>query len=168
VTRRELAAYHEAGHFVLAHVLGLEVGQVSITTDLENQKGGYKELFLTPVPVPAFIEQPDGSFRVNKTGMRSRPALMAQYRKQAIMLYGGVQAALRALGHAPWDGTSSALDGLHGDTARIDQKWIGKRAMDAFHLVAEHWAKIEALAVALRRSETLNRQEALSAVRRRR
>ena len=55
----EEAAYHEAGHVVVAYQLGHQVETVSIVRDLE--KGGYCNPF-----VPAYVETNNGSFVNNR------------------------------------------------------------------------------------------------------
>src|SRR5512133_1670354 len=111
VSSRRHRAYHEAGHAVIAHVLGMQVNCASIKVDWEAGVGGYAEHLPPHAHARLFVEGRDGVFRRNARG--ERLAQMANYRKVATVLFAGADAACRAVGC--WDANSPGLAGSERD-----------------------------------------------------
>lgn len=135
----ERAAYHEAGHAVAAHILGLQVMEVSVelsVTGSDGQRWGHCRC--TP--------SPDGN----------EYATVHSAGEAAVFLHCGVREpidedALRVVGIA---------HSQFGDDPQRVGTFIDEVQLEAQGILERHWAAVQAIATALLRYRTLHGQRA--------
>jgi hypothetical protein len=151
----ERAAYHEAGHAVLAHFLGVALRQVSIVTDQDS-----------PGHVPE-----RGEYSEDTEYLRTF-AEEAFWLRMAIARYAGVEAERRL---TPRSRNASAEEDYKRAAValeKITMDWPSRRALYFYArwrarlLVENYWPEIEAVARALMDRRQLDAEELGKMIRR--
>ena len=158
LSKRRIAAYHEAGHAVAAHVLGRKIVSVSVEPDADEGSGG--RLTLTQEWWPGDNYEPG-----------SLLALNAEHPYEywiTILLAGGIAQRIGtgtepAFGHTVDDHTRAAeiaLSAVDIAPEPSDISALQKRArLRTEKLIEDHWGAVEALTTALLERQTLSGEE---------
>lgn len=151
----EEVAYHEAGHAVVGHLLGLDLVDVDVLAD---EEGGYGHTNFKP---PAWFE------RSGRLDDRQR-----EFAESVVITFlAGTIAEARHAGFENWESAGYDLDAVVRDwllllvpQAEVKDR-LNELAAAAARLVDEpvNWAAIERLARALRERRRLSGSDALSA-----
>ncbi len=146
---KELAAYHEAGHAVVAHALGVEVEGVSIVQDEGN-------LGHTTTPRPDNVDSSDEE-------------ASADLEKHLITGVAGAASEelfteeLSELPGKDMAGVAKLLMGLEDAGAPVQAD--SEEALDeAKSILRENWSSVQALAEALLEHEELDREGVLAVI----
>jgi ATP-dependent Zn protease len=144
---KELAAYHEAGHAVVAHALGVEVEGVSIVQD--QGSSGH-----TTTPRPDNVDSSDEE-------------VSADLEKHLITGVAGAASEellteeLSDLRGKNLEGVAKLLMGLEDAGAPVQAD--SEEALDkAKSILRDHWGSVQALAEALLEHEELDREGVLA------
>jgi hypothetical protein len=128
VPSRELAAYHEAGHAVIAHVLGAQVRRVTIADD-------------------------SGSTQIRRLGHGERAILVNLAGPYAQKHY-APRSRWRSRSHTgfnsgyDFDNVTNLIFHMHG-TGKVAETYWRYMEAKAQALIEEHWQRIEAVAKVL-------------------
>ena len=145
-------AYHEAGHAVTAHELGLGVREVQL-----HSTGGYSK---------HIIEEPELFATFGEREARRRLAVVQFAGKQAQLRWreeiadaGDWQDDVRNA-RANASKATAADDNTNATFEQLKAEW----EQESRTLVAEHWLRIKALAVALSERGTLSGEDIVSVI----
>ena len=143
----EEVAYHEAGHVVVGHRLGIDLASADILPD--GQGGNGHTVFNVR---PGFRDHPD-------------------YIESVVVTFlAGPVAEARVAGFRNPEGAGYDLDAIAREWLRLlaprDQRAARLRELTkrAEVLVTENWPQIETVAQALLRRQSLDREDALSLI----
>lgn len=148
----ERTAYHEAGHAVARHELGMAIREVSIIPNVKEKRLGYVSYY----PQPSFQPEFDSS-----------PKTLALVQKQIMFCYAGVVAEALFCGRHDWRGAGADMDTAEdlamcvvGENKEFEayMRWlkIRTRNLMASPIV---WVKVEAVAQTLLERKRLSGKE---------
>ena len=139
-----MVAYHEAGHAVAAHVLGIEVEDVSIVED-------HSSLGRSISPLPEdFDPYAEGAEEIMKSHLVAGVAGAASEEL--------LSGELSSITGDDLEGTTKLLMSLAGIGAQRqeDGQWVLERAKS---ILRDNWGSVQALAEALLQHEELDREQ---------
>lgn len=162
----ELIAWHEAGHAVMAHLMGVEVSKVTITPSTSGA-GGVN--FIIPKRLGLYtLEELEGQVRVSYAGRGAEYLLLGTKHRITTGAQADIQQATRILHQLVIEqGMSETYGMLNLNLLQVEptvylpelKKWSLRLEEETLKLLRLHQEKVERVAKALIEKETLSKQE---------
>jgi hypothetical protein len=146
-----LARYHEAGHAVVAHLLGIHVKRVTIVPDpTRGNVGHVHHGKVIRGRAPDYNDSPRTQRLIENSVRIALAGHVAQKIYAPRSYYGAAEDHRDAFGWA------LTVNHDEQDTANAWFKWL---ELDVTHLLKSRWEFVEAVAAELLKSETLNAEQ---------